>query len=111
MRSLDVVRILALFSFSHHGELYPCALVRWFVRGDEPDEDTGMWTVQPGFNNRQQPDMSIIHLDTIYRVAHLIPVYGNQPVLLGLGPHNSYDGFRFYYINKFADHHAFEIAS
>lgn len=111
MRGLDVVRILAFFSFVYLGKVYPCAIVRWFVRGDEPDDATGMWIVRPGFNARHQPDISIIHLDTMYRAAHLIPVYRGQEVPLDLHPHHSYEAFGAYYVNKFADHHAFEIAS
>ncbi|KIK74061.1 hypothetical protein PAXRUDRAFT_176818, partial [Paxillus rubicundulus Ve08.2h10] len=78
MLGLDIVHILAFFSFMQHGKYYPCAVVRWFVRLEEPDPDTGMWIIHPGLNANNQPDMSIIHLDTIYCVAHLIPVYGTQ---------------------------------
>jgi hypothetical protein len=45
---------------------YQCALVHWYSRvGDEPDEETEMWIVEPP---------SIIHLDCIPRAAHLIAV-------------------------------------
>lgn len=121
MRGMDVVHILAFFSFTLRNprearlsdtiKQVPCAVVRWFVLSDEPNQDTGMWVVRPGYNTRRQPDISIIHLDSIYRAAHLIPVYGTQHVSPEIQPHNSYNSFRSYYVNKYADHHAFEIAS
>lgn len=112
MQGMDIVRIHAFFSFkTQDGEYYPCAVVRWFNLSDEPDEDTGMWIVRPGFNTRGRPDISVIHVDAIYRAAHLIPVYGTQETPPEIGPHHSYDVFRSYYVNRYADHHAFEIAS
>ncbi|KAI9572241.1 hypothetical protein HD554DRAFT_2203035 [Boletus coccyginus] len=111
MRELDVVRIFAFFSFVHLESYYPCAVICWFVRRNEPDEDTGMWIIRPGFNLHCQHDISIIHLDTMYHTAHLIPIYCGQEVPLDLQPDQSYDKFHAYYINKYADHHTFKIAS
>jgi hypothetical protein len=43
---LDVVRLLAVFSFVWGGKYYPCALVRWFVHtAEEVDAGMGMWVV------------------------------------------------------------------
>ena len=51
MNGLEVVRILAFFSFTFMGAYYPCAVVHWFdCNGDMPDENTGMWMVRPQFN-------------------------------------------------------------
>ena len=112
MNGLEVARILAFFSFYFRGTHYPCALVHWFDRvGDKPDKDTGMWLVHPQFNQQHQRKVSIIHIDTIYRAAHLVPVYGKHFVPPHLRPHHSYDSFRLFYVNKFIDHHAFEIVS
>ncbi|KAF8424793.1 hypothetical protein L210DRAFT_3615092 [Boletus edulis BED1] len=112
MNGLEVVRILAFFSFHFQGNYYPCAAVHWYDRvGDEPDNDTGMWLVRPQFNQQQHRGISIIHVDSIYRAAQLIPVYRKHLVPPNLQPHHSYDSFRLYYVNKFADHHTFEIAS
>jgi hypothetical protein len=112
MRGLDVVRVLLLFSFrSTHGQLYPCALVRWYSRiGDDPDEDTGMWVVQPELDEDGQPVVSVIHLDCIVRAAHLIGVYGEDFIPKDLEFYESLDSFISFYINKFGDHHAFAIA-
>ncbi|KAJ8586800.1 hypothetical protein M405DRAFT_822808 [Rhizopogon salebrosus TDB-379] len=69
-----------------------------------------MWIVRPAYNANHSPNLSIIHIDAIYRAAHLIPVYGGQFVSRDLKFYHSYDSFRTYYVNKYADHHAFEIA-
>jgi hypothetical protein len=50
MRGMVVARVLLFFSFTdpYLGKDMPCALVNWFVHaGEEPDEDTGMWVVEP----------------------------------------------------------------
>ncbi|KAG1866909.1 hypothetical protein F4604DRAFT_1881740 [Suillus subluteus] len=89
--------------------LYECAVVCWFnVIGDAPDKDTGMWVVQPSFDDHS-PDISVIHIDTIYRAAHLLPIYSTDPIPHHLKFHHSLDNFRAFYVNKFADHHTFEI--
>jgi len=107
MRGLDVVRILAFLSFTYHNKLYPCALVRWYsVIGEDFDEDTGMWMVMPDLDN-----VSVIHVDTIFRAAHLLPIFGQAYLPRGITYHNSLDAFTTYYVNKFIDHHAFEITA
>ena len=112
INGLEVVHILAFFSFHFRGSYYPCAVVHWFNRiGDKPDEDTGMWLVCPQFNQQHQCGISIVHIDTIYHAAHLIPMYGKHLVPSNLQPHHSYNRFQLFYVNKFADHHIFEIAS
>ena len=110
MRGMDVARILCFFSFRTHRKLHRCAVVHWFDRiGDAADEVTGMWMVRPSFAWGEQPNTAVIHIDAIFRAAHLIPVYDRNFVSPEIGPHNSYDSFRHFYVNKFADHHSFEI--
>jgi hypothetical protein len=112
MHGLDVVRVLLFFSFMFNDVTYPCALVRWFsLVGEERDEDTGMWVVQPEVTDGGSPVISIVHLDCIFRAAHLLPIYGNDPIPNTVSFHNSLDVFTTFYVNKYADHHAFEIAS
>ena len=111
MRGLDVGRAHLFFSFNFHGQQYPCALVHWFAKvGDEPDEDTGMWIVEPENDENGAPLFAVLHLDTIFRAAHLIGVYGDQKVPRKLTFDQSLDAFNLYYVNKFIDHHGFEIA-
>jgi len=112
MHGLDVVRVLCLFSLTAQGVVYPCALVQWFSHLDEGcDEDTGMWMVQPETASDGTPVISIIHLDCILHAAHLIPIYGSATVPPTVSFHNSLDAFSAFYVNKYADYHAFEIAS
>ncbi|KAH7928302.1 hypothetical protein BV22DRAFT_1103185 [Leucogyrophana mollusca] len=111
MRGLEIARVLCFFSFQYNGNYYPCAVVRWFDKvRNNPDEDTGMWMVRPALNSDQTPAISVIHVDAIYRAAHLIPIYGSEFIPRTLKFYHSYDAFRAYYVNKYADHHSFEIA-
>jgi len=111
MRGLDVVRVRLFFSFSHDGIEYPCAFVHWFLRvGDLPDVDTGMWVVKPDFLDNGENLFSIIHLDTIVRACHLIPVFGPQRITRTLSCTDTLDAFTHFYVNKYVDHHAFEVA-
>jgi hypothetical protein len=112
MRGLEVGHVLAFFSFRHDEKLYQCALIHWFshVR-DEPDEDTGLWVLKPDFDNDSKPDLAIIHVDTIIRAAHLIPVYDSQYIRRSLTMHDTLDAFKEFFVNTFVDYHAFQIAS
>ncbi|KAG2072657.1 hypothetical protein BDR04DRAFT_1012771, partial [Suillus decipiens] len=112
IQGLEVTRIQAFFSFSYGGTTYPCTIVHLFdIIRDSPDKDTGMWMVHPACNANNAPLYNIIHMDTIYHAAHLIPVYGRCFLSCDINLHNSYDRFRTFYMNKYADHHAFEVAS
>ncbi|KAG1763973.1 hypothetical protein EV702DRAFT_1182667 [Suillus placidus] len=112
MLGMDVARVMAFFSLRQHGRPIPCAVVRWFNRvGNAPDPDTGMWMVKPAFSAQNTPHFAIIHIDTIFRAAHLLPVFGTVPLSPSIKFHHVLDIFKLFYVNKFADHHAFEIAS
>ncbi|KAG2079823.1 uncharacterized protein F5147DRAFT_749460 [Suillus discolor] len=109
MGGLAVAWVLCFFSFNYQTLYYPCAIVHWYayvLEGRDPD--TGMYVVTPTTTGDGVPDISIIHIDCIFRAAHLIPVYGPD-FIPKISPHDSYDMFNLYYINKYADHHAFEI--
>ncbi|CAK5266001.1 unnamed protein product [Mycena citricolor] len=53
--------------------------------------------------------VDIIHLDTILRAAHLLPVFGDEPVPRHFKFMSSLVSFHHYYINKYTDHHSHEI--
>ena len=112
MRSLDVARVLCFFSFKYLGTVYPCTIIHWFDRvGDSPDTDTGMWIVRPGYRACNDKNIAIIHIDAIYRAVHLIPIYSAHNINpKDIKPHHSYDVFSSFYVNKFVDHHTFELA-
>ena len=109
MRGMNVARIQLFFSFSYDGKKYPCALVEWFSRiGRSPDSETGMWKVRPD-TRRGQHLCSVIHLNSILRGAHLLPIFGNRFLPINFDYTHSLDAFAGYYVNHFADHHSHEI--
>jgi hypothetical protein len=112
MRGMEVARAICFFSFVHLNVTYPCALVHWFSRiSEEPDEDTGMWMVSPDFDVSGKPILAVVHIDCIFRAAHLIPIFGDSFVPEHITVDNSLDHFKGFYANRFVDHHAFDIAS
>ena len=70
-----------------------------------------MWMVQPDIADDGSCIMDIIHLDTVYHAAHLLPSFGDDFIPKGITAENSLDLFIAFYVNKFIDHHAFNIAS
>ncbi|EPS96469.1 hypothetical protein FOMPIDRAFT_1130371 [Fomitopsis schrenkii] len=109
-RGLHAARIRLFLSFKFESKPYESALIEWFVPvGDEPDEDTGMWVVQPEYNEdgESQP-YELIHVDAIYRSAHLIGFYGDSFVPTTLVASDSLDAFDAFFVNKWIDYHAHE---
>jgi hypothetical protein len=79
--------------------------------GDSPNSNTGMWTVEPDMlDDDGEIFTSIIHLNTIVRAAQLLPVFGHEFVSRTLSFSDTLDEFTSFYVNKYVDHHAFEIA-
>lgn len=110
MRGLTVARVFLFFNFVHKGTKHACALVQWFsLIGTVPDDETGLWMVGPDTHDDRRPYLAVIPLECIIRAAHLIPVYRTDKFILrSLTMH---DKFKDFYVNKFVDHHAFEITS
>lgn len=105
-----VARVLAFFSFAFRERDYSCALIHWLVpHGDEPDDDTGMWVVRPEYAPNHRRALAVIHLGSIARGAHLLPVYGSS--FLPEDFHYSYslNVFNSFFVNKYADHHTHEF--
>ncbi|KAH9954169.1 hypothetical protein BGW80DRAFT_1178483 [Lactifluus volemus] len=69
-----------------------------------------MWVIEPDFNADGSQFISVIHLNTILQVAHLIPVYSKEFILMKLFFCDLLDKFSLFYVNRFIDCHAFEIA-
>ncbi|KAJ7719659.1 hypothetical protein B0H16DRAFT_1794428 [Mycena metata] len=112
-RGMTVVCVRLLFSFQFDGVDYPCALVEWYNKiGRGPDEDTGMGMVRPDLRNTRarDPVMSVVHLDSVLRGAHLIPVFGSRYLPCGFRHTWSLDAFEAFFVNKYIDAHANEIA-
>ncbi|KDQ50958.1 hypothetical protein JAAARDRAFT_141102, partial [Jaapia argillacea MUCL 33604] len=111
LAGLHVARARLFFSFKHLDKLHSCALVEWFVQeSDSPDSTTGMWIVEPEKDRRGRREKGVISLDCINHGAHLILVFGKQFIPHRVPFSSSLDCFRSYYVNKYADHHANEIA-
>ncbi|KAG1816440.1 uncharacterized protein BJ212DRAFT_1271873 [Suillus subaureus] len=110
MNGLAVVQVLCFFSFNYWISYYPCAIVHWYSYvHEECDPDTGMYVIMLMTTDDDIPDVSIIHVDCIFCTAHLIPVY-SLDCIPKISPHNSYNMFNSYYVNRYVDHHTFEIA-
>ena len=110
-RGMSAVRVKSFFSFTYEGDEYPCALVEWFKKvGRSPDKETGMWVVKTEEDHHGAQFTSVVHLDTILRGAHLIPVFGKGFLPPNLRHNWSLDSFKAFFVNKYADHRANEIA-
>ena len=68
-----------------------------------------MWIVEPDVCEDSKHVTDMIHHDTMFCSAHLIAVYGNNPIPKDIPLCHTLDLFHLYYVNKFIDHHAFEI--
>ncbi|KAK0454507.1 hypothetical protein EV421DRAFT_1887139 [Armillaria borealis] len=103
--------LLLFFTIQYHSLTIPCALVTWFSTfQDRPCEDTGMWMVEPDLDENGERVQAVIHIDSILHGAHLIGVAGETMIPQKFKHIDSLDSFYSYYINKYADHHAHEIA-
>jgi hypothetical protein len=101
-----VAQVLAFIKFKYDHITYPCAVVKWFSTiGNSPCADTGMWMVR---RDNDIPDL--IHLDTIVRAAHLIGIAGTSTLPYELNFTDSLNAFRTFYVNKYINYHAHEIA-
>ncbi|KIK99620.1 hypothetical protein PAXRUDRAFT_131715, partial [Paxillus rubicundulus Ve08.2h10] len=89
---------------------YPCTVICWFNKiADEPDEDTSMWMVHPSHLANNSPNYAVVHINSIYCVAHLAPIYRSHFVSPNIQWATKV--LQSFYVNKFVDHHTFEIAS
>lgn len=75
INGMEVRQVLCFFSFSHS------------------DPDTGMWMVQHSFHLDGSRELYVIHLDTIIRASHLLPMFGDQFIDNDVLFHNSLDSF------------------
>ena len=109
MQGMSVGHVRTFLSFSYNDITYPCALIDHFKRvGCGPDPVTGMWKVWPEFVGHI-PVWSVVHIDMILHNVHLIPAFGDGFIPRQLHYSKSLDIFSSYYVNKYADHHSFEV--
>ena len=110
MAGLDVAHVHLFFSFELGDELVSCALVHNFSKSfAEPDPDNGMWVVEPDFNSCGYWVMSMVHVDSIVRSVHLLPVFKDDAAIpQNLNFSHTLNVFTAFYVNKHVDYHAFE---
>ena len=106
MEGMEIGRVLLFFSFFYRRKAHSCALINWFVHDNEPDPDTGMWTVQLECDRKGEPNVQVIPLETIARGAHLLLVYGSMRIPDDFSHHDALDSFNSFFVNHFIDHHA-----
>ena len=107
---LYIAQVEAFLKVVHERKDYPCAVVSWFsTMGDTPCRDTGLWMVKRDLD-RGSKVMSIIHLDTILRGAHLIGISGKSFVPKDMHSTDSLTAFRTFFVNKYIDYRVHEIA-
>ncbi|KAI0003199.1 hypothetical protein BJV74DRAFT_876167 [Russula compacta] len=112
MPGMVVGQVFLFFSFTFRDVFYPCALIHWFERvGRGPDSDTGLWVVKPEYERNGRPSLTVIHIDSIPRAAHLARVYGSGLVPEDIHFSDSLDIFRTYFVNSYANHHTNEFLS
>ena len=113
VRGLEVARVHLFFSFVFRNEEFQCALVHEFCKTfADPDPDNGLWIVEPDLSPDKHRIMSVIHLDSIIRGAHLLPVFTDDtPLPREVNFTHTLDAFKAFYLNKYIDYHAFEALS
>ena len=110
MLGMVVAHVLLFFSFQYHQKDYSCTLVNWFVHDtDAPDDDTGLWEVRLECNSFRQPVVDVIHVDTIVRGVHLLPIYGTSHVPERFSHFKALDAYKSFFMNHYIDHHAHEL--
>lgn len=110
VRGLNVARVHLFFSFMLGEEVFECALIHEFCKTfTDPDPDNGLWIFEPDYSDSGYRIMSVVHVDSIARAAHLLPVFKDQaPTPKEINFTNTLNVFRAFYLNKYIDYHAFE---
>ncbi|KAF8999699.1 hypothetical protein BDQ17DRAFT_1391507 [Cyathus striatus] len=110
MHLMVIARVLLFFSFTFDNKSYSCALVNWFQHiSNSPDPVTGLWQVKPEYNALGQLALAVIHVDSIIHSAHLLPVFGPDPLPENYHFSLALDVFWSYFVNKYIDHHSHSL--
>ncbi|KAG1807119.1 uncharacterized protein BJ212DRAFT_1449385 [Suillus subaureus] len=88
IHSMEVVHVLCFFPFH-------------YLVSDKPDPGNGMW-MSSTLGSSQS---------SLQYAAHLLSIFGEEFVPEKATFHETLDTYCGFYVNKFADHHSFEIAS
>ena len=101
MEGMEIVHVLLFYSFQYHWQNFSCALINWFVHDDEPNHDTGMWTVQMEYDRHGQPPVEVIDVNSIAWGAHLLLVYSSSQVPVNFSHHDALDSFNSFFVNHY----------
>ena len=66
-----------------------------------------MWVVTSDYLGGA-PSMSVIHIDSIFRATHLLPIFDENPLPRALNYTLTLDSFKGFYVNSYIDYHAYE---
>ena len=112
MHDLQVVQAHLFFWFGYKNQLYSCALVHWFkTLGDEPDDETGMWKIEPIFSADGKPLATVVAVRDLVRAVHILPIFDSSFTEKNLTFNQTLDKFKLFYINKFIDNSSFWLVS
>ncbi len=109
---MHVTRALLFMLVRYLDMVYPCALMNWYSAvGTAPDPDTGLWVVTPDVDYNNCLVESVVHVDCLLRGAHLIGKSNrNEFIPRGMKHTDTLNIFPSFFVNKYADHHSYEIA-
>lgn len=99
MASMEAARAVLFLSFTHKEKKYQCAVIEWFTTRPKRCPQTGMWIVDRDYERDGSRSMELIHLDTVIRGAHLIPIYGENFVSIDLTSDVSLDKYDSFHVN------------
>ena len=68
-----------------------------------------MWVVTPDYFCHAL-NLSVIHIDSIFRAAHRLPIFDATTLPRTLNHTKALDSFCGFYVNEYADSHAYETA-
>ena len=113
IQGLEVACAHLFFPFTLNGVKYPCTLVHWFSHTtDTPSDITGMYTVETDYLPNGKPVTAVVHLDTVFRAVHLLPISSNHPTLSKHQHHEqTLDLFSEFYINQYINYHTFKVVT
>lgn len=101
---------LSFLSFLYRRKSHLCAPVHWYIREpDEPDENTGMWSVHLERIRGGEALVDVIDAKSIVHGAHLLPVYGNTQVPERFDHFDALCVYKSFFVNHFADHRTNEL--
>ncbi|KDQ05733.1 hypothetical protein BOTBODRAFT_122308, partial [Botryobasidium botryosum FD-172 SS1] len=92
------------------GLLLLCACAVVSNLGDQPNPDMGLWVIEPAHDDNGSPIALVVHIHLLVWNAHLMPVFGSHFVPKSLHFFHSLDAFCSFFVNKYINHQATQLA-